>query len=122
MYSLKVSSTLLILLPRIYQLYIVNRNQKKRCLECPPSKFYCLQKVKHIKYKQIKGDNSASVSIEFTKIVDSHNRLYESIHKKCNEFKKKKIIYIGLKLDVRWLLKMIIGKYENGSKKNEKKK
>jgi len=51
-------------------------------------KIYWLQKVKHIKYKQIKGFKSASDSNEFTKIVDSHNRQCESIHKKCNEFKK----------------------------------
>jgi len=47
-------------------------------------KIYCLQKVKHIKYKQIKRYVSANDSNEFAKIVDSYNRLCESIHKKCN--------------------------------------
>jgi len=45
-------------------------------------KIYCLQKVKHIKYKQIKRYVSANDSNEFAKIVDSYNRLCESIHKK----------------------------------------
>ena len=59
-------------------------------------KIYCLQKIKHIKYKQIKGYKSASDSNEFAKIVDSYNRQCESIHKKCKnvtnlrEQKKKK--------------------------------
>jgi len=56
-------------------------------------KIYCLQKVKHIKYKQIKRYVSANDSNEFAKIVDSFNRLCESIHKKCNEFRKKEYLY-----------------------------
>jgi len=63
-------------------------------------KIYCLQKVKHIKYKQIKRYVSENDSNEFAKIVDSYNRLYESIYKKCNEFRKKNI-YIGLDMNVR---------------------
>jgi hypothetical protein len=54
-----------------------------------PLKIYCLQKVKHIKYKQIKGYKSTSDPNEFTTIVDSYNRLCESINKKCNKFWKK---------------------------------
>jgi len=57
-------------------------------------KFYCLQKVKHIRYKQIKSFVSANDSNEFAKIVDSNNRLCESIHKKCNEFRKKRIFIL----------------------------
>ena len=69
-------------------------------------KIYCLQKVKHIKYKQIKHFVSAWDSNEFAKIVDSYNRRCESIHKKCNEFrKKKKNIYIGLKIGCSLALK-----------------
>ena len=45
-------------------------------------KIYCLQKVKYAKYKKNKVYKSTSDSIEFSKIVDSHNRLCESIHKK----------------------------------------
>jgi len=45
-------------------------------------KNYCLRKVKHIKYKQIKCYVSANDSNEFAKIVNSYNRLYKSIHKK----------------------------------------
>ena len=59
-------------------------------------KIYCLQKVKHIKYKQIKRYVSADDSNEFTKIVDLYNRLCESIHKNCNEFWKKKKEYFIL--------------------------
>jgi len=72
-------------------------------------KFYCLQKVNHLKYKQIKSCKSVCHSNELVKTIDSYNSLYESIHKKCNEFRKKNI-YIGLKLIVCYLLKMIIGK------------
>jgi len=58
-------------------------------------KIYCLQKVKkHIKYKQIRCYWSVCGSNEFAKIVDSYNRLYESIHKKCKEFRKKKEEYL----------------------------
>jgi len=56
-------------------------------------KIYCLLKVKHVKYKQIKGFKSASDSNEFTKIVDSYNRLCESFNKKCNKFRKKEYLY-----------------------------
>jgi len=46
------------------------------------------------------------IPMNLLKIVDSYNKLCESIHKKCNEFrKKKKNIYIGLKLDVPLALK-----------------
>jgi len=76
-------------------------------------KIYCFQKVNHIKFKQIKGYKFACDSNEFTKIVDSYNRLCESIHKKCNEFRKKRIIYIGLRLDVRKVLKIIVRKHGN---------
>ena len=55
--------------------------------------YYYLQKVKHIKYKQIKSYKSSSNSNEFVKIVGTFNRLCESIHKKCNEFKKKDYLY-----------------------------
>ena len=57
-------------------------------------KFYCLQKVKHIKYKQIKRYKSTIDFNEFVKIIDSYNRLCESIHKKCNGFKKKRIFIL----------------------------
>ena len=56
-------------------------------------KIYCLQMVKHIKYKQIKRYVSVNDSNEFVKIVDPYNRLCESIHKKCNEFTKKEYLY-----------------------------
>jgi len=62
-------------------------------------KIYCLQKVKHIKYKQIKRYVSANDSNEFAKIVDSYNRLCESIYKNISNLGKKNI-YIGLKLNV----------------------
>ena len=52
-------------------------------------KIYCLQKVKHIKYKQIKCYVSANDSNEFAKTNDSFNRPCVSIHKKCNKFGKK---------------------------------
>ena len=45
---------------------------EKRCLKCA-LKIYCLQKVKHIKYKQIEYYNSSCDSNEFAKIVDSNN-------------------------------------------------
>jgi len=64
-------------------------------------KIYCLQKVKHIKYKQIISYKSTSDSTEFAKIFESYNRLYESIHKKCKKFRKKEYLYIRLKLNVR---------------------
>jgi len=84
---------------RIYRLHLQQKSEK-RYIECH-EKLYCLQKIKQIKYKQIKRYVSANDSNEFAKIVDSYYRLCESIHKKCNEFRKKKNIYIGLKLDVR---------------------
>jgi len=49
--------------------------------------------VKHVKYKQIKRYVTANDSNEFAKIVDSYNRLCDSIHKKCNEFRKKEYLY-----------------------------
>jgi len=65
------------------------------------------KKVKTYRNKQIKGYKSASDSNEFAKVVVSHSRLYESIHKKCIEIrrKKKKNIYIGLKLDILLAIK-----------------
>jgi len=68
-------------------------------------KIYCLQKVKHIKYKQIKPYKSANDFNEFTKIVDSYNNLCKSIHKKCTELRKKKgylyWIKIGCSLTIK---------------------
>jgi hypothetical protein len=77
-------------------------------------KIYCLQKVKHIKYKQIKHYVSVNNSNEFDKIVDSHNRLCESIHKKCNEFRKKEYLY-WIKIRCSLALK------KNGMKMGKKK-
>ena len=82
-------------------LSITSSTEIKKAMFRMSRKIYCLQKVKHIKYKQIKRYVSANDSNEFAKIVDSYNRFCESIHKKCNEFRKKEYIYIGLKLDVR---------------------
>jgi len=56
-------------------------------------KFYYLQKAKYLMYKQIKHYIYACDSNEFAKIIDSYNRLYESIHKKCDEFRKKEYLY-----------------------------
>ena len=61
-------------------------------------KIYCLQKVKHIKCKQIKHYVFSNDSNEFAKIVDSYNRLCESIHKKYNEFRKKKEYLYWIKI------------------------
>jgi len=80
-------------------------------------KIYCFQRVKYIKYKQIKHYVSANDSNEFAKIVDLYNRLCKSIHKKCNEFRKKEYLYwikigcsLALKKDSRkawkWVKKM----------------
>jgi len=73
-------------------------------------KIYCLQKVKHKKYKQIKCFVSANDSNEFTKIVDSYNRLCELIHKKYNEFRKKEYLY--------WIkIWMFFSSFKNDSRK-----
>jgi len=70
-------------------LSITSSTEIRKAMFRMSQKFYCLQKVKHIKYKQIKHYVSANDSNEFAKIADSFNKLCESIHKKCNEFKKK---------------------------------
>jgi len=50
-------------------------------------KFYYLQKVKHFKIKKKKKNRLSVLKsvyvilMNFTKIVDSYNRRYESIHK-----------------------------------------
>jgi hypothetical protein len=88
----KNSLTLLILLLRIYRLHH-QQKLEKLCLICS-AKFIIFKKAKHIIYKQIKQYVYANDSNEFAKIVYSYNGLCISIHKKCNEFKKKKIIFI----------------------------
>ena len=85
-------------------------------------KIYCLQKVKHEKFKLIKDMQIckyANDSNKFTKIEDSYNRQCELIHKKCNEFRKKEYLYwikrgwsLALKNDSRKVWKWV--------KKNEK--
>jgi len=82
-------------------------------------KLYCLQKVKHITYKQIKRYVSANDSNEFAKIVDSYNRLCESIHKKCNEFRKKEYLY-WIKIGCSLALKKDSRKAWKWVKKNAK--
>jgi len=67
---------------------------------------YCLQKVKYIKYEQIKHYKSASDSNKFAKIIDSYNRLCESIQKKKKK-KKKRNIYIGIKIGCSLALKNV---------------
>jgi len=52
-------------------------------------KIYCLQKIKYLKYKQIKSYKSVIDPNEFAKIVDLNNRLWESIYKNViNSIKK----------------------------------
>ena len=75
--------------------------------------------VKHIKYKQIKRYVSVNDSNEFVKIVDSYNRLCESIHKKCNEFKKKEYLY-WIKIGCSLALKKDSRKAWKWVKKNAK--
>jgi len=78
-------------------LSIISSTEIRKTMFRMSCKIYCLQKVKHKKYKQIKCYKSASDSNEFVNIVDSYNRLcvliHKKIHKKCNEFRKKEYIY-----------------------------
>jgi len=82
-------------------------------------KIYCFQRVKYIKYKQIKHYVSANDSNEFAKIVDLYNRLCKSIHKKCNEFRKKEYLY-WIKIGCSLALKKDSRKAWKWVKKNAK--
>ena len=74
-------------------LLITSSTEIRKAMFRMSRKIYCLQKIKHIKYKQIKRYVSTNDSNEFAKIIDSYNRLCESIHKNCNEFRKKEYLY-----------------------------
>ena len=58
----KIHSTLRIPLLRIYRLYLQQKSEK--AIFRMSSQIYCLQKVKYIKYKQIKGYKSTCDSNE----------------------------------------------------------
>jgi hypothetical protein len=54
----------------IKDLSITSSTEIRKAIFRISRKIYCLQKVKHIKYKQIKRYKSACNSNEFSKIVD----------------------------------------------------
>jgi len=95
-------------------LSITSSSEIRKAMFRMSQKNYCLQKVKHIKYKQIKR-----FVYEFAKIVDSYNRLCESIHKKCNEFRKKEYLY-WIKIGCSLALKKDSRKTWKWVKKNAK--
>ena len=89
--QLKNSSTLLILLLRIYRLH--SSTKIRQAIFRMSFKIYCLQKVKHIKYNINKLRVINLQLIPVGKIIDSYNRLCDSIIIKCNVFRKKEYVY-----------------------------
>ncbi|ORX63948.1 hypothetical protein BCR32DRAFT_330744, partial [Anaeromyces robustus] len=54
---------------------------------------YCLQRVKSLKYRQIKKSHLDYEPNQFIILVASYNKLCQSIHKKCNEFRRQNYLF-----------------------------